>query len=231
MENRASVLVAAGPSGAGKSTLLQALLDFLPPELKRIPLRGDYEDFQFVNSGHPEKTYLTSEEIGYWGYAEYLRGEQAVRAFELLPQGYALGATIHGRTSEEVIQVLHQMLGIPLDLIAHLGIIVNLRARAGTNWNDQPVRRVTSVDLVLPDKDGLAVQVLAARQYTEKGFDYLGEDDLQKALSGKGLIGKHHIKAEIEAREEYLSSLLQKGSTSRNGLRKAIRDYAKSKAE
>jgi energy-coupling factor transporter ATP-binding protein EcfA2 len=229
MENRASVLVAAGPSSAGKTTLFHALLDFLPPEIKQIALRGDYEDFQFVNSAHPEKAYLTAEEIGYWGYAEYLRGEQALRAFELLPQGYALGAAIHGRTSEEVIYVLHQMLGIPVDLIARLGVIVNLRVTAGANWNDQPVRRVTSVDLVLPAQEGLAVQVLAARQSTEKGFDYLTEGALHKALAGKHLIGKGNIKAELEEKTEVLSQWLNLGLPSRKAVRKAVRDYYKAK--
>ncbi len=229
MENRASLLVAAGPSSAGKTTLLRALLDFLPPGLKQIPLRGDYEDFQFVNSGHPENTYLIAEEIGYWGYADYLRGEQAVRTFKLLPQGYALGATIHGRNSEEVVYVLHKVIGIPLDLIALLGIIVTLRITGGANWDDEPVRRVNSVDLILPGQKGLAVQVLAAQQYTEKGFDYLAEQALQQALAGKNLIGKHCIDLEIDTKKRFLRHLLQKGNTSRQEVRNAVHEYYRSK--
>ena len=97
MEHRASALVVAGPIWAGKTTLLHALLDFLPPEIEQVSLRGYEEDFKSLGTEKPENTYLITEEISNHSY-EYIWGYQVVKAFELLPKGYALGATAHARS-------------------------------------------------------------------------------------------------------------------------------------
>jgi hypothetical protein len=231
MEYRASVMVASGPVFAGKTTLLHALMDFLPPGVQQISLKGYYEDFQFLDYSKPDKTYLIAEEISNHAFFnfEYLWGVKAVRAFRLLSKGYALGATMHARSSEEVIYILHRAVGLPVSLISQLGIIVNLRATAGRSYEDEPIRRVNSVDLVLPNQESLAVQVLAARQYTENGFDYQAERNLQQALASKYLIGKYHVNAEIETRKHFLRHLLQKGKSSRYEVRKAVLDYYRSR--
>jgi energy-coupling factor transporter ATP-binding protein EcfA2 len=225
MENRSSLLVAAGPSNVGKSTLLRALLDFLPPTFHQLLLQGDYEDFKFTSSATPATTYLVAEEIGVWGYAEYLKGLQALRAFELLPRGYALGATIHGRTAKEVVYVLNRMIGIPLDLVAHLGTIITLSVKAGKNWNDEPIRRINAVDVILGSGDKLTIQALAAARSGEAQFEYLPDEDLRGVLQKKGLIGKQKIEEEIVEKSEVLSGLLKKGVASRQEVRAAIRGY------
>jgi hypothetical protein len=226
MEGRASVLVAAGPSFAGKTTLLHALLDFLPPGLQRVSLKGDYEDFKFTENSPPEKTYMIAEEISNHGFFEdYLWGYKAIRAFKLLSEGYALGATIHARNSQEVLYVLYKHLGIPLPELARLGIVVNLHAVNGRTYYDDPIRRVSSVDLILTTPEGLAIQVLAARKYTEKGFDYQSEKTLRQALSEKRLIGEKCVYAEIDARMRLLKHLLKTGNTSREEVRKAVQDF------
>ncbi len=230
MEHRTSVLVAAGPIFSGKTTLFHALLDFLPPEAKQVTLRGYYEDFSFLEYSRPQNTYLVSEEISNHSY-EYLWEYKAVRTFNLLTQGYRLGGTIHARSAEEAIYVLHKGLGLPLPLLSRLGIIVNLRITAGRDYADEPVRRVSSVDLVLPAPEGLAIQVLAARQYTEKEVEYLGEKALQQALAGKYLLGKCRIYVEIEKKEQFLRQLLKEGKSSHNEVRKAVMDYYISKTQ
>ena len=72
-----------------------------------------------------------------------------MRAFSLLEKGYALGGTIHARTAEETIYVLNKWMGIPLEMISQLGAIVMLKARAGREYNDEPIRRVNSVNLII----------------------------------------------------------------------------------
>ncbi len=236
MEHRASILVASGPSYAGKTTLLHAILDFLPPELQQIYLQGYFEDFQFVGSSQPQKTYMIAEEVSNHGFAEYLWGIKAVRAFKLLSQGYAMGATIHARNSEEVLYVLHKYIGLPMNILSRLGVIVNLRAVAGKNpWEDEPIRRVSSVDLVLSSKlmpseggvleERLLVQVLAARQFSENGFEYLAEKDLQKVLNQKSLIGKGNIQDEIDTRMRFLKHLIKAGKTTRKEVREAVLEF------
>jgi len=225
MEHRLSALVAAGPSFAGKSTLFQAILDFLPPGLNTVILKGYYEDFKFTENSTPEKTYMVADEISNHGFLEYLWGHKAVRAFKLMSQGYGLGGTIHARNTEEVIYVLNGYLGITLPVLTELGIVVNLHARNGATYYDDPIRRVVSVDLILPDPQGLKIQVLAARKPTENGFDYLTEKDLRDTLREKRLNVKDSPDFEIDTRSRYLKHLLKSGDLSRKTLRKAVVDY------
>ena len=230
MEHRASVLVAAGPSFAGKTTLLHALLDFLPPGITPRPVRGYYEDFKFVDSSPPDRTYLVVEEFsrhGFFDY-EYLWGIKAVRTFNLVSEGYALGGTIHARNSEEVVYILNRALGLPLSQISNLGLIVMLRAVPGQDYFDEPVRRVVSVDLLLPEQEGLAIQVLAARRHLEAELAYLPDGSMQQVLAAKGLAGKHPVAEEIGRRVEYLTRLIREGCSSRSEVRGAILDYYRS---
>jgi hypothetical protein len=231
MEQRTSVLVAAGPAFAGKTTLLNALLDFLPSDLQIISLQGYYEDFRFLNHSSPQKAYLVAEEISNHGFSEYLWGQKAVKTLNLLLQGYHLGATMHARTSEEAIYVLNKYLGLPLSLLSHLGIIVNLRATAGRRYEDEPVRRVSSVDLILHAKESLAIQVLAARQHGDDSINYLGEKDLQQALASKGLLEKCPVGEEIGRRTLFLKHLLETGHSSRQELLHAVAEYYRSKSK
>lgn len=224
MEHRASVLVASGPIFAGKTTILNMLLDFLPPGIQKIHLRGYTEDFRFSDNYEPGNTYLISEEISNHNY-EYLWGYQVVKAFELLQKGYALGSTIHARNVREVAYVLHDILKVPLRLIAGLGAIVTLQARNGRSFYDEPIRRVDTVSIINSTNEGLVAQTLAARQLTDEEFLYPSEKDLSDALFKKFAIKFDHVFSEISQRETFLSQLSDKGMSSREEVRKAILDY------
>jgi hypothetical protein len=228
MEHRASVLVAAGPIWAGKTTILHVLLDFLPPGVQRVPLRGYAEDFKFFNDYKPDNTYLVSEEISNHSY-EYLWGRQVVKAFELLPQGYALGSTIHARDVREVAYVLHRILGVPLPLIARLGVVVTLQAVNSRSYYDEPVRRVDTVSIVNSADNGLVAQTLAARQLTDEEFVYPSEKALYNALSNRFALKYDRIFSEITRREKFLCELADKGISSRAEVRRAISDYYQSR--
>ena len=224
MEHRASVLVAAGPIFAGKTTILHTLLDFLPPEINRVALRGYDEDFKFSNKYKPDNTYLVSEEISNHSY-EYLWGYQVVEAFELLPKGYALGSTIHARNLREVAYVLHGMLNVPLPLIAGLGVVVTLQAANGPSYDDEPVRRVDTVSIINFADKGLTAQTLAARQLTDTEFVYPSEKALHNTLFNKFAIKYENVFTEIARRETFLRGLPDKGMSTREEVRKAILDY------
>jgi hypothetical protein len=228
MEQRASLLVAAGPIWAGKTTVLHALLDFLPPGIQRVYLRGYSEDFRFSYNCKPDKTYLVSEEISNHQY-EYLWGYQVVKAFELLAKGYALGSTIHARNVREVAYVLHSILNVPLPLLARLGVVVTLQVAPGRSYDDEPVRRVDTVSIIdLTDK-GLVAQLLAARQSTGDEFIFPSEKDLSEVLFNKFGIKYDRVFAEIARREKFLSQLQNRGISSPEEVRKAISDYYRSR--
>ena len=226
MEQRASVLVAAGPSFVGKTTLFHALLDFLPPETNQVSLRGYEEDFKSLGSGKPDKTYLIIEEISNHSY-EYLWGYQVVNAFELLPKGYALGGTIHARNIREVAYIL-KALGVPLPLIAKLGVVITLQVTRGKYYDDEPVRYVDSVSTVSLTKDGLVAQVLASRHLPGEKFVYPAETALHNVLFNKFAVKYDSITSEIESRGRFLNELREKGECSREIVKKTITDYYQS---
>ena len=228
MEHRASVLVAAGPIFAGKTTILHALLDFLPPGIKQVSLRGYVEDFKFSSTYKPDNTYLVSEEISNHSY-EYLWGYQVVKAFELLPKGFAFGSTMHARNVREVAYVLHGILNVPLSLIAGLGLVVTLQARNGESYYDEPIRRVDTVSILDFADKGLVAQTLAARQLTDEEFIYPAEKALCNALFSKFAKKYENVFSEITRRETFLSGLADKGISSREEMRQAILDYYRSR--
>ena len=227
MEHRASVLVASGPIFAGKTTLLNVLLDFLPPGIRRIRLRGFAEDFSFTGDIDPGKTYLVSEEISNHLY-EYLWGYQVTKTLELLPKGYAFGSTIHARDVREVAYVLHRILRVPLPLIAGLGIVVTLQAMNGRTFYDEPVRRVDTVSILDLEEKGLVARTLAARQISDEEFVYPSEKVLSDALFRKFGMKYDHLSSQLNKREVFLTELTAKGISSRQEIKRSVLEYYRS---
>ena len=229
MEHRASVLVASGPIFAGKSTMLHSLLDFLPPGVQKLTLKGFAEDFSFTGNHEPDTTYLISEEISNHNF-EYLWGYQVVKALELLTKGYAFGSTIHARNIKEVAYVLHSILNVPLPLIAGLGVVVTLQAWNGPSLYEEPIRRVDTVNIINSTDKGLVAQTLAARELTDKQFAYPSEKELSDALFNKFAVRYDNVFSEVAQRERFLIELNDSGVSSREEVRKAISDYYRSSA-
>ena len=225
MERRASVLVAAGPSMAGKSTTLNVLIDFMRPEIKQIELQGDDEDFSFLKSAKPANTYLVAAEFS--NHGPYVWGDVAIKAFELLSQGYGLGGTIHARTAEEVIGILNEYLGLDAPTIGHIDVIVTLLVTRGRSYDAEPVRRINSVSLVLPRKDGLSLAILARPVSNGTELEIADQKDLQTALSTKLNIKAGSIAPEMEEREQFLRKLLDSGKVSRDEVRQAVVEFYK----
>jgi hypothetical protein len=226
MEHRASVLVAAGPAFAGKTTILHALLDFLPPDIQRVTLNGYTDDFKFLGGNRPEKTYLVAEEISNHMY-EYLWGHQVVKAFELIPKGYALGGTVHARNLKEVAYVLHA-LGVPASLIAKLDLVIILQIRRGRYYDDDPVRRVDMVSTLSLTKEGLIAHLLAGRQSLDGDFVYPSEQALRDVLAAKFGAAYPDVSSEIENRGRFLSRLQESGS-SRAAVKNAVSEFYQSR--
>lgn len=224
MERRASVLVTAEPRLAGKSTLLRALLDFLRPEVKQIHLGNRAEDFRFSQHTVPVNTYMVAAEISDNSF--YLWGDEARRAFELLSRGYALGGTMHAKTVEEAVDILHTELRLPLSVIAHLDAVITIRMIEG--WSTEPTRRVETVGLIGPEKDGLSIQIIASRSPDSGELNFTSEGDLYAALSNRFGISFDYVTTEMTQRERFLSRLLNEDRYSRDDVRKAILGFYQS---
>jgi len=220
MECRASVLVAAGPSSAGKTTTLNVLLDFLPPSVKQVHIRGYGEDFRFLETAKPDETYLVAEEFS--DYGDYVWGEVAQRAFDLLSQGYSLGGTIHARNAEEVLYVLNEYLGLSASVLGNVGMIVTIRAWRGRT---EPVRQIDGVTLIMPAKDAVSLHTIASREMGSDAFVFADEKALQRILSGKFHLVDINITAEVEKRQQFLGQLLRDGRVFRDQVREAVVDF------
>jgi hypothetical protein len=208
---------------AGKSTLLSALLGFLRPEIKQVHLDGEAEDFRFLERAVPNKTYMVADEINWYGF--YLWGKEAKKAFELLSQGYALGSTMHARTVEEAVGILHYDLGLPLSLIANLDAVITLRMIGGWRNATEPKRLVETVGLLGPGKGGISIEVIASRSPTDREFYYAGEGELSATLAKRFKIKYNQIASEIKLREQFLGNLLTKNVRSHERVREAILEF------
>ena len=226
MERRASVLVAAGPSFAGKTTTLNVLLDFLRPEVKEVRLSGYGEDFAFLDTSEAANTYVVAEEFS--DYGDYIWGETAQRAFDLMKEGYALGGTIHARTAREVAYILNQYLGLPIESIARLDAIVTLGVAGRRGY--EPVRRIDSVSLFVPVGDKTGIQTIASNELGGGTFAIVDDKTLQAALAKRFTPGKVTVWRAMTERELFLSKMLSAGKTDRDEVRKGILEFYKANA-
>src|SRR5215212_5163561 len=151
MARRASIIVAAEPPMAGKTTTLTALLDLMPPETRRVYLRGHYENFEFVNQPGivPSETYVLANEMSDH-LAVYLWGSRVYKMFELIEKGYAIGSTMHAETVDDVMAILDSSpLNVPANWIARLTLVVNLYV---SSTYGSAVRRYNTVHMLLPEE-------------------------------------------------------------------------------
>jgi hypothetical protein len=155
LARRRSLAVVAGDSEAGKTTLLSALLDFLPPNTRRIYPRGCFESFAFLSDPaiKPSETALLINEISPH-LPVYLWGPAVGRVLEAAQLGFTLLATAHADSVHEFVGALTgSPLRIPLAQAAAFEFIVIMK-RDETNLSG---RRVHGVWRLEPTRSGISV--------------------------------------------------------------------------
>lgn len=201
----ASLIVAAWPPRAGKTTVLTALLAFLPPETPVYFTRGWGETFDLppLNAAHP--IYLLVNEISDH-LPVYSWGPYARRAFALLPQGYALAATMHADTPEEVAAQLVYELAIPPEQVSRLDLCLTL---AVERRDGRLYRYVHELAAFAADHGRLAARRLARRR--GQGWEF-------------------HPEAEVDPpeqvrRADFLRRLLERGIRDPLAVAEALAQY------
>ena len=160
LARRRSVVVVAGPSGVGKTTLLTALLDFLPPDTRRLYLRGSFESFAFLSDGAvvPEKSVMLINEISPH-LPIYLWGPAVARALSAAERGFSLLATAHAASVAEFVGMFTgSPLRIPAARVGAFEFVVFLA------YTDQSPsgRRVFGVSRLVGRGDGVAFDSYSA---------------------------------------------------------------------
>ena len=229
MEKRASILVASGPMMAGKTTLLNVMLDFLHPAIKEIRMQGLFEDFSFLKQAEASNSYLVAEEFS-GDRLEYMWGEPAQKAFNLMSEGFSIAGTIHAQTARETIYLLNEYLGLPAETIGRLGAIITIRATRGRDRYSEPIRRIDSVSLLFAHQDSISIHMIVTRELGTDRLVFAAKKEMQDALRRKFALDNDSVENEIEIRGRLLARLLTEGKTSRDEVRTAIVEFYASRA-
>lgn len=150
IEAHGSLLIAAEEPHSGKTTTLTALLDYLPHRVRRIFIRGWSETFDYLKQTTPEETLLLANELSSH-LPVYLWGPKAVRVFDTLRKGYALGSTLHADSAEEAVAQLTGELGVPAADLGRVQLLMVMRIYATSRGGH--ARRVVSLHR-LGERDG-----------------------------------------------------------------------------
>jgi len=207
LEAHGSMLIAAEQPHSGKTTTLTALLDFLPNDVRRVFLRGWVETFDYLKQTAPDRTILLGNELSSH-LPVYLWGPKAVRVFETLRKGYAIGSTLHADSADEAIAQLTGELGVAPGDLARVDLLMVMRIY-GTVRGDY-ARRVVSLHRLSP-RDGSGLRLLPLLEHRETTDIHEHDEEAEVELLAKR---RHEdegaASAELERRTEFLCDLLQR---------------------
>ena len=243
IEARVPVLVAAAARSVGKTTLLMALLDFVPPAVKVVELRGIDETFDWLPQAselgwpgtarraiagppvRPDDTILLAQELSDHTPA-YIWGDAARLVVRAAAIGYGLAATIHGDSLDDVFAALRATpVRLTEDELSRLGIVLVLRQ------DQRRIRRVVAAHYVRPvvrDEHGhvqrLGPAVLATWDPAVQTFEHFGWGVIPElAMRVGGRPGDFEI--EVAARRALLDGLVAGGITEVVAVRGALERY------
>ena len=155
LARRQSLVVVSSASGVGKTTLLTAVLDFLPPDTRRVYLRGCFETFAFLSDStiNPRETALMINEISPH-LPVYLWGPAVERILEAAQRGYMLLATAHADSVHDFVGALT---GSPLHIRAAQTAAFELVVVLDRDEETQSGRRVRGIWRLEPTREGVAI--------------------------------------------------------------------------
>lgn len=243
IEARVPLLVAGSGRGVGKSTLLATLLDFLPPDLRVVEVRGAEETFDWLPQAselgwpgvarrpaegspiRPEETVLLVSELSDHTPA-YTWGDAARIVVRAAAIGYGLVATIDGDSLDDVFAELRESpVRLGEDELSRLGVILVLRRTGGGR------RRVAAAHYVRPivrDVHGhlqrLGPAVLATWDAGTDTFEHFGWG-VTPELAMR--VGRRAGDFELEAaaRRAFLEDLVAEGVADVAAVRAALTRY------
>ena len=208
LEAHGSILIAAEQPHSGKTTTLTALLDFLPNRVRRVFLRGWVETFDYLRQTKSDETILLGNELSSH-LPVYLWGPKAVRVFETLRHGYALGSTLHADSAGEAIAQLTGELGVASADLARVDLLMVMRVY-GT-MHGAYARRVVSVHHLTP-RNGSGVRLTPLIEHDDNADAHRHHEDAELALlAARRGDRPAESEAELQRRTGFLSDLVRLG--------------------
>ncbi len=180
-----SFIVGANPGGAGKTTVMAALLNFIPADMRLMPLESEHTVRQAART-HELPTCWICHEIGDGPYYAYLWGPAVGEMLRLARPGLTVASNLHADTLEQCRSQICQENGVaqgvfdsvPLLLFMHVArsgyrmirrIATAYEAAAGGHrlvwrWDERTDRfeQVAASDLVTRETVTVAEQTVRA---------------------------------------------------------------------
>lgn len=222
IETHGSLLIAAEQPHSGKTTTLTALLDFLPNATRRIFVRGWAETFDFIGQTKPAETILLANELSSH-LPVYLWGPKAVRVFEMLRRGYALGSTLHADSADEALAQLVGELGVNRSDLARVHLLMVMRIY-GTSHGGY-ARRVVSVHRLAPNDGSVAAIPLVTHDAENDAFTHEHAAELVLLQTLRPSMEREALADELDRRDAFLAELVGRGSRAIPEVRAAIASY------
>jgi len=222
LEAHGSLLIAAEQPHSGKTTTLTAFLDFLPNRIRRVFLRGWVETFDYLSQTRPEDTILLGNELSSH-LPVYLWGPKAVRVFETLREGYALGSTLHADSAEEAVAQLTGELGVAAADLGRVDLLMVMRVYA--TMRGEYARRVVTLHRLLP-RDGTGLRLVPLVEHDQRcdthGHHENAEHELLAARRGEPADA---AAAELDRRATMLQDLVRRRRHEIGQVRAALAGY------
>lgn len=227
LEARASIVVAAQAPGAGKTTTLTALLDFLPPGVQRLYLRGWSETFAFLGEADPARSYLLCNEISAH-LPVYLWGRKVGQLFAALEEGYGLGTTMHADSLAELAATLEGYpLYVPRRAVARLDLLLTLDVDYDPRER-RPQRHLAALQLPRRTGEGDDFDpVTLARWDPARGAIIHRDDAPPLGLLRRTELGPEEFANERERRAAFLGDLAARGVRTVAEVRRELAAYSR----
>lgn len=218
IEARRSIIVVAEPPKAGKTTMLTSLIDFLPPDVNRIYVRGLYERFEFVTTEDPEACYVLCNEISAH-LPTYLWGRGVRLLFDALAQGFPLATTMHAASSEDT---LRQLTTFPLDVAPEHVALLDLIVTVDMGYVDNDLRRrVVAIDHITNRRGKADIEPLSFRDRL-RASPQIDTGRMIRVLSAWLEIDDETAGRLLATRERFLENCMRDGILGRDAVREAI---------
>jgi flagellar protein FlaI len=243
-----SMLISGG-TASGKTTTLNAILLFIPPEMKIVSI----EDTREINIPHEnwiagltrggfKGKYAGESSTGEIDMFELMRaalrqrpqyiivgevrGKEAYIIFQAMATGKATYSTIHADSVQAIVHRLENPpISLPRILVAALNIVL---LQAQVKVRDRMARRVTRIVEIVgiePDTKELVTNTIFEWEPAKDKFNYLGYSKLLDKIAYIRNLSLEEVKEEFNRRTDIINWMVKKNINNYKEVAKVVASY------